>query len=490
MVDPLLRRRYNGAMRPGRHLVAVLALAALATPAPVFADDEVPERPWVRPVAGAPRERQFLLPLVEIPLMNIALTLNNWAMFNEPWTWVTMDTIAANLSGGWEFDTDDFDINNVGHPYQGSYPYLATRSAGYTFWQGMLGAGLGSFMWEIAGEAEPPSINDMITTTFGGSFLGEALHRTSIALLRSANGWPYWLRLTGSILLNPVGAFNRWLTDGRYDLADYDDDAPLLGRFSVGLNALGQVTTSEVVDFPAVVLGEEVHFGASLRSGLPGYPGFSPKKPFDHFDVQLEASISRTPFAKLFVSGLMVGDDFTWGTWGRGVWGLFGSYDFSNPPVLRVSTVAAGPGLGFAASLSRSYELQFIGVVSGVAWGASGALPLSDDIVRPYHIGPGGQAWLELQLINRRAGLLRATLRQYLISGAYAEPGLEWITTVSFGGAIAVTDWLEITLDGVVTERHTYYGDSLPDLYQRGTQARVGLSWVTTPGHGATRPRK
>ncbi len=479
-------------MREGGRRLAVLALAALclAAPAPAWAEGDDAERPLVRPVPGAPRERQFLLPLVEIPLMNVALTLFNWGVFNEPWTWVTMDSISRNVAGGWEFDKDDFAINNVGHPYQGSLPYLATRSAGYSFWQGMLGAFFGSAMWEIAGEAEPPSINDMITTTFGGSFLGEALHRTSIALLRNADGWPPWLRLVGSVLLNPVGAFNRWLTDGRYDLVDYDDAAPLLARFSVGLNALGRVTSREEFQIPAVTLGEEVHVGASLRSGLPGYRDFTPSRPFDHFDVQLEVSVSRTPFAKLFVSGLMVGEAFTWGTWGRGVYGLFGSYDFSNPPVLRVSTVAAGPGLAFAADLSRSYQLQFIGVLSGVGWGSAGALPVASELERPYHIGPGAQAWLELQLIHRKAGVLRASLRQYLITGAYAEPGLESSTTVTVGAAVELTTRVEFTVDGVITERHTDYGGALPSLYQRATQARVGLTWVTDPTHGATRPRK
>lgn len=466
----------------------MLAAVVLSVPGVVRAEEAHASRdaPFLAPDATG--ERQLLIPLVEIPLMNVMLTTFNRFAFVDEWAKVSWETISRNLNGGWRFDTDDFEINNVGHPYQGSFPYLAVRSAGYNFWQAMLGAFLGSAWWEIAGEGEPPSVNDMITTTFGGAFLGEAMHRTSIALLRnSGNATPSWLRILGSVVLNPVGAFNRWLTNGRYDLADYHDETPVLARFSAGVNALGRVVSSGVAGDLTLTLGEEFHFGAQLRSGLPGHHHFPATHPFDHFDVRLEGSISREPYATLFVTGLMVGDDFRWGTWGHGVWGLFGNYDYANPRVLRVSTVSAGPGLSFAADLTPMYQLQVMAVASGIGWGAAGSLEQTGVIERAYHIGPGAQLFAEVQFINRDAGSVRATLRQYFVTGAYAEPGLEAITYADFGASVGITRRFELTFDVLVSARNTNYYGNLPDAHQRAGQLRVGLTWLTDVDHGATR---
>ena len=45
---------------------------------------------------------------------------------------------------------------------------------------------MGSFLWETAGETTPPSINDYVTTTIGGSFVGESLFRMASLLLEGA----------------------------------------------------------------------------------------------------------------------------------------------------------------------------------------------------------------------------------------------------------------------------------------------------------------
>ena len=82
-----------------------------------------------------------------------------------------------NLTGGWVYDNDPFDINQFLHPYQGAMHHGFARSTGHDFASSWAYANLGSLMWELFGETTEPSINDQIMTGTGGAFLGEALFR-------------------------------------------------------------------------------------------------------------------------------------------------------------------------------------------------------------------------------------------------------------------------------------------------------------------------
>ena len=55
--------------------------------------------------------------------------------------------------------------------------YGLARSSGLGFWESLAYSNVGSFLWKMAGETDPPSINDQITTGNAGSLLGEALFR-------------------------------------------------------------------------------------------------------------------------------------------------------------------------------------------------------------------------------------------------------------------------------------------------------------------------
>ena len=96
------------------------------------------------------------------------------------------ESIWKNLRTVPVFDKDPFNVNQIGHPYQGSMYYGFARSAGLNFWESAGYTLLGSFLWEIAGETTPPSINDYVTTTIGGSFVGESLFRMASLLSRGA----------------------------------------------------------------------------------------------------------------------------------------------------------------------------------------------------------------------------------------------------------------------------------------------------------------
>ncbi|MCC6967092.1 MAG: DUF3943 domain-containing protein [Nitrospira sp.] len=88
----------------------------------------------------------------------------------------------------WVLDNDQFSVNQFLHPYSGSVYFGLARSSGLNFWKSSLYSVAGSFLWEIGGEKTNPSINDMIATPIGGTFLGEPLFRMTNLLLESDGG--------------------------------------------------------------------------------------------------------------------------------------------------------------------------------------------------------------------------------------------------------------------------------------------------------------
>ena len=106
-----------------------------------------------------------------------------------------------------QMDKDLFIINYVGHPYQGSFYYNATRSQGAKIWQASLFTVLQATLWEYLWEGglEQPSVQDLIITHLGGIILGELAHRATLAMSR--NGFT-WYEIIATCVINPAYAVN------------------------------------------------------------------------------------------------------------------------------------------------------------------------------------------------------------------------------------------------------------------------------------------
>ena len=115
-----------------------------------------------------------------------------------------------NIKMGWEWDTDRFGINFVGHPYSGTLTFNSARSNGYNYWQSFPFAVGGSLLWEYFGENTRPSYNDIINTPVSGAFLGEILYRISSNILddRSRGGQRFVRELAAGII-DPARGFSR-----------------------------------------------------------------------------------------------------------------------------------------------------------------------------------------------------------------------------------------------------------------------------------------
>lgn len=88
---------------------------------------------------------------------------------------------ANNLCRAWTnppvWDKDDWVLNYVGHPLQGSLYYNLLRSQGAGVWESFAFSVIQSCFWEYVFEAvaEQPSIQDIVVTPIAGSLLGELI---------------------------------------------------------------------------------------------------------------------------------------------------------------------------------------------------------------------------------------------------------------------------------------------------------------------------
>jgi len=145
-----------------------------------------------------------------------------------PWTWdkflkradyanISWKTVGHNFTpSNWTWDDDNFQTNQFGHPFHGSQFYNAFRSNGYTFWQSAPAAVVGSYIWESTAENQPPAVNDLINTSFGGIILGEMTYRLANKIANNnQTGVRRQMSEVFALLINPANGINRIL-DGNW----------------------------------------------------------------------------------------------------------------------------------------------------------------------------------------------------------------------------------------------------------------------------------
>ena len=141
-------------------------------------------------------------------------------VINDDYARVSMKTINYNIKPrSWTWDNDNFQVNQIGHPFHGSLFYNSFRSNGYNFWQSIPAPFFGSYIWETFAETQAPSSNDQINTGLGGIIMGEAIHRFISKIINGKS--LRFRRQVGevfSFLIDPMNGFNR-LLDGKWGKA-------------------------------------------------------------------------------------------------------------------------------------------------------------------------------------------------------------------------------------------------------------------------------
>ena len=151
--------------------------------------------------------------LGQVTGVNAFVHLFDRCITNQDFAQTTLNSWGENFRNGFVWDNDVFSTNLFMHPYHGNLYFNSARAQGLTFWESAPFAMIGSLEWEFLGEIEPPAINDLIATTFGGICIGEITNRISKVFLNdSKRGWPRFWRELGATIFNPMGELKRFAT--------------------------------------------------------------------------------------------------------------------------------------------------------------------------------------------------------------------------------------------------------------------------------------
>ena len=371
------------------------------------------------PQVGVPEEtatgetwgdRSYVIPFFEVVTFEAALNLFDRTYLEEGTYDSTFSSFEHNFTTTPVIDADTFQINQLYHPYQGAMYFGFGRSAGLSFWQSMLYSLFGSELWETAGETTLPSFNDQIASGIGGAFLGEPLFRMASLVLEGGGEKPGFWRELGAAVISPPTGINRLLFGKRFDQVFPSHNPPTFIRLRLGLGLTirqsdnGPLKTydrqQETVDF-------------LMAYGLPGKPGYTYDRPFDYFNFEFAAGSGRDSFENIMSRGLLLGTDYQMGDAYRGIWGLYGSYDYISPQIFRVSSTAVSFGTTAQWWLMKRVALQY-SALGGVGYAAAGTISGSGE--RNYRYGATPQGLLALRLILGDRAMVDLNERMYYIS--------------------------------------------------------------------------
>lgn len=435
--------------------------------------------------------KSYLIPALEIPGFIILLNAFDRVAFHNKekngkkvyttnpstfWDQVTRQD--------WTFDQDSFKVNQFGHPYQGATMYGLARSSGLNFWQSLAYSNAGSLLWEMAGETSRPSINDLITTGSAGSLLGEALFRMAGLVLEEGGRKPPMGYGIAAAAISPPTAFNRFAFGDRFK-AIYPNRQPVtLWRCMLGASV---DTHSSNLSEAAQATSRDGNVVAefSMAYGLPGKPGYKYDRPLDYFDFHVSTRArSHNLVDALTIRGLLKGTDYHVGNDYRGIWGLYGSYDYISPYLYRVSTTALSLGTTGQYWAAPGVALQG-SILGGVGFGATG---IETDVLeeRGYHYGATPQALIAFGAIFGNRATFDVTGRAYYLNhlGGELSEGSEFV----FRGQAALTARVygnhALGLHYSESIRDTNYGN-IPDKYRSEGTLSVVYTFLSDINFGA-----
>jgi hypothetical protein len=335
----------------------------------------------------------------------------------------------------------------------------------------------------MAGETDPPSINDQITTGNAGSLLGEALFRMAELVLNDGGSNPgVWYEF-GAAIISPPTAFNRTAFDDRYKTIYPSLNPATFWHFQLGSSLNNSSQADATMNF-------------AMSYGLPGKPGYTYTRPLDYFDFEISSQArASNPVNNVMLRGLLYGKDYHSGNNYRGIWGLYGSYDYLSPAVFRVSNTALS--LGTTSQFWVAPEIALQGsLLGGVGFGAAGTTPVSEGD-RDYHFGVAPQGLLALRLLFGNRASLELDARGYYVIGSgqfnslssSSNPvdstgGSEKIVRIKTGFNIRVYGRHGFGLQYVESIRDSQYGVQ-PSRHQRDGTVSLVYTFVGSSQFGA-----
>jgi hypothetical protein len=474
-------------------VIAVLLVGAVVSAGSVaFAQGGGLSDPVEAPISAQPwgtgAGKSYLIPALEIPAF--LFLLNGFDRIAYPNAVEDGKKVySTNLStfwdhvthGPWGVDQDAFAMNQFAHPYQGSMYHGFARSAGLNYWESLLYTNVGSFLWETGGETTHPSINDQFASGIGGTFFGEALFRMASLVLEGDGGKPGFWRELGATIISPPTGINRLAFGERFKPVYPSHNPATFWRLRLGasmksdLNDQGGLSSINPTEATADFI---------MAYGLPGKAGYGYTRPFDYFHFEFSSlGNADNPFDNIMIRGLLLGKDYEAGNSYRGIWGLYGGYDYISPHIFRVSSTSLSLGTTFQWWLSRAVALQG-SALGGVGYAAAGNVTQVGE--RDYHYGAAPQGLLALRLILGDRAMFDLTGRAYYLTGMGGEDpgGREAINRLNMGFTVRIFGRHALGIQYITSTRDASYPDRADSQQRVGTVSLV-YTLLGNPGFSA-----
>ena len=396
---------------------------------PQSVPDTVPPPP--RPVDAWGAQKNAALGIGEVLMVNIVPWLVNEYVRDANFAQISPRSWYDNLTGGWEWDDNNFSTNMFAHPFHGNLYYNSGRTNGFSYWGSSLFAIGGSAIWECCGETHPPAINDWINTSLGGIAIGETLYRISSTVLdNQATGTERVWREVGAAALNPVRGFTRLVTGriGRvYENPEsaYDQLPPHLSNvLAVGFRRVRDEGKTEGV-------GNTAFFEADFQFGNAFQR--ERKQPFDFFVMGFQLNFrDKQLIGRWQIRGSLTHWDLKDTQNAQHRIFLSQNFDYINNNAFEFGGQSVSGVLLTSWQLSDQWRL--VGLVDGTVQ-IMGAVNFdganlqdfpTQERLREYDFGPGVGGRLGLTFLRRAVRVFDVNYR------------LTWMDTVN--GAVITTD--------------------------------------------------
>jgi hypothetical protein len=487
------RRRSTSLGGRGRVLVRALLSAAVLFPVPASLAAQTAETVDAWGVPARP-----VIAFGEVVGINLLTWSLNYYVRDADFAVVYPKTWWNNISNGFEYDGNLFATNMIDHPYHGTFYYNASRSNGIGFWGSVPFTFAGSFMWECCGERHPMALNDLVNTTLGGVALGEALHRSSSAVLSNeASGADRFGREVAAFVMNPVRGFNRLISGRAFvhapNPADPDDRTPGFFRlsFDSGYREV-RPDAPERSPVEGVFLNMSIDFGDPFRGRRRGA--------FDVFEFDLTMyGGDQNVIGSLAVRGNLLTRDWKRGGASDHVWAVVQSYEYDDTSAYQFGSQNVG---------MRLESLWPLGSTGDLTTRVQGGLILFgtlDSALRPATATPGG--W-DLRSFDYTTGLDGRVEAEARVGPARAIASwrASWMRSVNDsptngGGARhlihmgKLTGGVRLTPSlGVAADFRVYLRDSEYDIgwfekvQETAPELRLYGTWILVPGRNGAPP--
>lgn len=381
---------------------------------------------------------RYLRAGANVLIANYIVWQQNW-ITGRDYIFVTRKAWSKNLKDGFEWDKDPIQTNFFGHPYNGSFYFTGARAAGLTFWEAIPYTLAGSAVWEVFGETERPSMNDIFSTTFGGIILGETTYRISSQILdESESGLPRLGRELLAAAVAPMRGVDRLITRRAWA----NGPAGLKKRFEIAFNTgverIGSINFNN--DIPAVEgqADKQPITNAFLAAVQVDYGDWLPNEkgvlgPFDTFRFYAASNVSAAnglQGVQIYGQGLLHG----WSSWitkdqghdqDNNVLGFSASYDYQGLNKINLSGIGLGPS---DAIVFRRKNGQMFRLGMDLQWvpilGTTSADTAQSG--RDYNLAVGAAAGLHMAWDLGRYGRFGFRTRHYLGAVVSGEDGTEY----------------------------------------------------------------